>query len=257
MLQNLLNVGENSLKRRNFSVMMRKVFLRFKEHSQIKQKDAVGKWCANNSERYEVFLKSLDQTLWDETQDACIKIKSEGEAKLKDLGIDLGGGGNYPILYFFTRYLSAKTVVETGVAAGWSSKAILSALKKNGSGGQLYSSDFPYFRHKKPEKLIGYIVDEQLKGSWHLFIDGDQNNLPTIADKVESIDLLHYDSDKSYGGRLFALKILENKMYDNSVIIFDDIQDNFHFKDYVEKNNLKFKLFEFEGKYIGLIAPFL
>jgi hypothetical protein len=35
--------------------------------------------------------------------------------------------------------------------AGFSSSAILTALKENGEG-ILYSSDFPYFRIKNPEK---------------------------------------------------------------------------------------------------------
>ena len=50
------------------------------------------------------------------------------------------------------------------------------------------------------------------------------------------------------------MKILEKKFSKNSIIIFDDIQDNLHFKDFVIKNNLQFKIFEFEGKFVGLIG---
>ena len=57
--------------------------------------------------------------------------------------MSLGGGGNFILLYFLTRKFN-KVVVETGVAAGWSSLAILGAFEKNGEG-KLYSSDFPYF----------------------------------------------------------------------------------------------------------------
>ncbi len=256
-MHKIFNIAKNSFKRKNIGVMLSKVFLRIKERSLNKQKTDVMAWCNAQAESYEDFAKSLNETLWTETQDACEEIKKEADKKLAVLDMDLGGGGNYPVLYFLTRHLSAKTVVETGVAAGWSSQAILSALKKNKNEGQLYSSDFPYFRYANPEKLVGYVVDEDLKNNWHLFIDGDQNNLPEISQKTGTIDLFHYDSDKSYNGREYALQTLEPQLKKDSVVIFDDIQDNFHFKDYVERNKLKYKIFEFEGKYIGLTAPFL
>ena len=36
--------------------------------------------------------------------------------------------------------------------------------------------------------------------------------------------------------------------------IFDDIQNNLHFKDYVESNNKKFRIFKYKGKYLGIIG---
>ena len=48
-----------------------------------------------------------------------------------------------------------------------------------------------------------------------------------------------------------ALKILGSKINSNTIIIFDDIQNNLQFKDFVEKNKKDFSVFEFEGKYIG------
>jgi predicted O-methyltransferase YrrM len=171
--------------------------------------------------------------------------------------MDLGGGGHSPLLYFFTRHLNPDIVIETGVAAGWSSQAILTALKDNQSGGHLYSSDFPYFRYKNPEKLVGYVVDDSLKNNWSLFIDGDQNNLPKIVEQVhQPVALFHYDSDKSIEGRNFAYNLLSNKLSKNAVVIFDDIQDNLHFKNFVEKQNMPYKVFEFKGKYIGLTGPY-
>lgn len=257
MLQKILNIGENSVRRKNFPVMLGKLVTRITEHSQEAQKDEVLKWCAENAESYEEFAKGLDKALWDETADVCKKIKVAADKKLESLGMDMGGGGNYPLLYFFTRYIKAKTVVETGVAAGWSSQSILTALKDNAEGGKLYSSDFPYFRYHNPEELVGYVVDEELKENWTLLIDGDQNNIPEIAKQCGAVDLFHYDSDKSYKGRDFAYETLGAHLHENSIIIFDDIQDNAHFRDFVARRGGSFKVFEFEGKYIGLIAPFL
>ncbi len=261
MLQKLLNISVNSLKRRSLPVMLGKVAVRVQEFPHKRRQQEAQQWCLAQATRYEAFAQEFDAALWAETKEVCERIAQAGAAKLRGLEIDLGGGGNYPLLYFLTRYLKAKTVVETGVAAGWSSQAILTALKKNG-GGRLYSSDFPYFRCSAPEKLVGYIVDEGLKGNWSLHIDGDQHNLPEIAASIEGIDLFHYDSDKSYKGRARALDILAPRLTANSVVVFDDIQDNFHFRDFTLKEGALesgrgFKVFEFEGKYMGIVAPFL
>ncbi len=252
-----VTILKNTLKRKNLSVMIGKVLVRFQESSPKKSHDDVQAWCQHHAQPYDVFLNSLDGALWAETQEVCKALKDTAQEKLKSLPIDMGGGGNYPLLYFFTRYIKAQTVVETGVAAGWSSQAILTALQKNGHNGHLYSSDFPYFRHENPEELVGYVVDEALKTDWSLFIDGDEHNLPKIAATVEQIDLFHYDSDKSYKGRSLATDLLSPKFYHKSIVIFDDIQDNAHFKDYVTDNEIPFKVFEFGGKYIGFIGVFL
>ena len=69
----------------------------------------------------------------------------------------------------------------------------------------------------------------------------------------KSIDLFHYDSDKSYSGKTNAMKILNSKLNSKTIIIYDDIQDNFHFRDYVKKNQKSFCILEFEGKYLGIL----
>ena len=257
MLQKSLTIVKNSFKRKNLSVMIGKVFLRLQEANQNSTKEDVLEWCKSNSENYETFMETINLELWEETQKSCKTLEQQAQNKLKNIDIDLGGGGNYLLLYFLTRYTSARTIVETGVAAGWSSQAILTAIQKNKNNGHLYSSDFPYFRHENPEKLVGYVVEENLKKDWTLFIDGDQNNLPKIHRVVKEIDLFHYDSDKSYKGRTFAADIMKDKCHDKTVIIYDDIQDNSHFKDYVANNKVSYKVFEFGGKYVGLTAAFL
>ena len=158
------------------------------------------------------------------------------------------------LLYFLIRKFKPACVLETGVASGWSSLAILQSLEKN-NFGNLYSTDFPYFRLENPEKYIGFLVqDEALKKRWHLDISGDEIALPKISKLLgdTKIDLFHYDSDKNYSGRDFAIKTLRNNFSPNSIIIFDDIQDNLHFKDFVKSENLQYTVIEFKGKYVGI-----
>lgn len=258
-MSKLLNIATNSLRRKNLGVMTGKVLKRVSERDAAKKQADILSWCRLHQEPLENFLTALDPALYKETQTVCKDIQSAAQAKLDALGLDLGGGGNYPLLYFLTRYLDARNVLETGVAAGWSSQAILTALKTNGNDGRLFSSDFPYFRYKDPEQYVGFIVDNDLKTRWELEIDGDENNLPVLLNRLEGqkIDLFHYDSDKSYTGRSMAQNLVQPYLSDKAVVIFDDIQDNSHFEDWVKMTQTPYKVFEFEGKFIGMTGPIL
>lgn len=245
------NTIRNLVRPSYFPVMTRKVISRFTELKHKQNKNAAKVWCREYAQDYGDLIFKLDRELWYESKEFSRNLKLEADKKIEQLGVNLGGGGNYTFLYFITRWLKPETIVETGVAAGYSTKAILEAIRKNGKG-RLYSSDFPYFRLNKPEKYIGILVDDHLRDNWELFIEGDQKNLGKITNKVQKIDLFHYDSDKTYAGRDLALKILSPYITPQSVIIMDDIQDNLFFKDYVERNQLPFKIFYFENKYLGV-----
>lgn len=149
--------------------------------------------------------------------------------------------------------------VETGVAAGHSSQAILSALKIAGTGGHLWSSDFPYLKETDPDAAIGWVVDPNLKTDWTLLVDGDRVNLPLIVHDLgdRKIDLLHYDSDKSIDGRKFALSVLKSSISENAIIVLDYIQDNFHFLDWIQgidMANKQSRIFKIGNKYVGLVG---
>ena len=67
-----------------------------------------------------------------------IRIKTEN---LTQMGtVDMDG----LILYILLRGIKANKIVETGIANGVSTYYILSALKKHGRNGHLYSIDMPY-----------------------------------------------------------------------------------------------------------------
>jgi hypothetical protein len=196
----------------------------------------------------------LDAALWDESERVSKDLETRAEKILSGIEYELGGGGGYPFLYFITRYLKPGCIVETGVAAGYSSYAFLAAIKKN-EKGRLYSSDFPYFRLPNPEKLIGVVVEESLKDNWELFIDGDEANLPKIMSAILEVDIFHYDSDKSYAGRKFAMTMAEGRLSKSALVLMDDIQDNSFFHDYVTQRKIPvWSIFEFQGKYVGMIG---
>ena len=79
----------------------------------------------------EDFCKLIDKDLWNETIFEMRLLEKDAENILSKINFSLGGGGNYYLLYFLIRKTSPKIVVETGVAAGWSSLCILRAFKKS------------------------------------------------------------------------------------------------------------------------------
>ena len=249
---NLLNVVVESLKPGRLPVLVKKLKKRLVDKRGRLSQDENLQWIRSHCSNFETLAKGKDPVLWQESKRFSKRLENRSKKTLKKIPYDLGGGGGFPYLYFLTRYLRPSCIVETGVAAGYSSCAFLSAIDMNGTG-RLYSSDFPYFRLSNPEQYIGVLVDESLKRNWELYIGGDETNLLTILTKVDGIDFFHYDSDKSYSGRQFAISVITKKMNQNGLIVMDDIQDNSYFHDYIEANpGLTWHIFEFDGKYIGM-----
>ena len=248
----MIDIFINVFKKNYFLTIVKKILKRFEKNTSVEAK----KWAKlNTNQTTEEFCRSIDSPLYDEIQTDIKFIEEYAKNKLSRLSVSLGGGGNHKLLYFLIRKTKPLNVVETGVAAGWTSLAILRAFNKNGRGS-LYSSDFPYFRLKDPEQYIGYLAQEEInKENWYLDIRGDDIALPEIMKQLNNkiIDLFHYDSDKSYSGKTNSIKVLKSKLNSNTIIIFDDIQDNFHFRDLVKKNQKPFCILEFEGKYLGIL----
>jgi len=212
-------------------------------------------WLLSYSTDLNNLLISWDKELFEETVIISKKIKEEANIILSDIELSLGGGGAYPLLYFLTRKLKPNNILETGVAVGYSSYAFLLGIEKNDLG-TLYSSDFPYFRIKDPEKYIGILVPQNLKFNWNLFLEGDRINFDKIKEfDIKKFDLIHYDSDKTYKGRDLLLSEFNNYIAKDTIIIFDDIQDNYHFYDLVINKKVKdWRIFSFENKYLGVIG---
>jgi predicted O-methyltransferase YrrM len=207
-------------------------------------------WAASRAIEIEDFCTATDPVLWSETLTACAEIDADGRRRIEAEGVELGGGGAYPLLHFLVRLRRPEVVVETGVAAGWSSRAVLAALETN-KLGSLWSSDFPYFRLRSPERLVGLVVPEELKGRWHLDVRGDEVALPQIVRETGKIDLFHFDSDKSIAGRQFAMETVSPQLSERAIVIMDDIQDNLFFRDWSTQSRQEPTIFRFEGKYLG------
>ena len=106
---------------------------------------------------------------------------------------------------------------------------------------------------KDNDQFVGCVVSENLKTNWKLFRFADKESLPKIFKEQNSFDFIHYDSDKSYNGRLWAYPILWEKLRKGGVLMSDDIGDNAAFMDYCISAGLEPVIVGFDGKYAGFI----
>ncbi len=103
------------------------------------------------------------------------------------------------------------------------------------------------------ERFVGAVVPERYRHSWHLLRRPDRGGLEqALAEFSDEIDLCHYDSDKSYQGRLYAYPKLWNALRRGGVFISDDIQDNLAFAEFVEARELSFAVTRSGSKYVGI-----
>ncbi len=228
-------------------LILRKFLLK---HDTIENRQKASEWAAKNAISYNEVFQKLE--LKGELVGLDNKTIREGLKLQARSSVKMGGSGHIHLLYDCVRLLKASKVIETGVAYGWSSLAILKGFE-NKENCKLYSVDMPY-PTKNNENDVGIVVPEYLKKNWILIRKPDRPGIiNAIKIAQQPIDLCHYDSDKSWWGRHYAYPILWKSLKPGGIFISDDIQDNLYFSNFVNNNLLKFAIVEFNGKFVGLI----
>lgn len=223
----------------------------FNRSSGLRGKDEAEKWCQSIAVSEKDFIETIlkmnfipfENIFPLEYQNA---LQAQEKAPVK-----MGGAGSLSVIYYINEFAKAQKSVETGVAYGWSSFAALASLVKR--NGTLYSSDMPYILQNQSEDFVGCVIPGDYKNNWDLYRFADKESLPKIFAKANSFDVVHYDSDKTYDGRMWAYQLLWDKLRKGGVFMSDDVGDNAAFKDYCEQNSRKPHIIEFDGKYAGVI----
>jgi hypothetical protein len=116
----------------------------------------------------------------------------------------MGGPGDFDLLYSLAEHLQATRIVESGVAYGWSSLALLLSLKKR-PGSKLISTDklVPCGNY---DEFVGCVVPSDLTAQWSVVRLPDRQALPDAISRLRPLDPCHYDSDKSYEGRMWPTR---------------------------------------------------
>ncbi len=217
----------------------------------FKGKEKTNSWASSRSISQQEAIAKLFGADSSPFRSAFSDVLKQSEQKERACPIKMGGPGALELIYYSCEFANAKNVVETGVAYGWSSLAALLSLEKR--EGTLYSSDMPYLA-QDGDQYVGFVVPENLKRFWKLFRFADKESLPKIFADNETFDVVHYDSDKSYNGRLWAYHELYKHLRKGGVFISDDIGDNSAYQDFCEASAIDTVVVEYEGKYIGVFV---
>ena len=114
-----------------------------------------------------------------------------------------------------------QSVVETGVAMGFTSAVILAALQDNASGA-LHSVDLPPLQ-VDPGSFTGQVVPSELRARWSLTLGPTRTVLPALTPSVAPIDLFVHDSDHSYAGQLEDYRLAWPDIAPGATLISDDV----------------------------------
>lgn len=136
-----------------------------------------------------------------------------------------------PVLYALTRILKPSVVIETGVAAGVSSTAFLTALSNN-KFGKLYSIEA--FRHppSTQRREAGWIVPKELRSRWSLLIGRSEEKLPSLIKEVGRIDIFLHDSNHTYNIMWFEFESAWRNLELDGVLLSHDAEANRSFLDF-------------------------
>ena len=224
----------------------------FYRSSATKGKTEAENWCAERAiSQEEAIRKITGSSDFLKLEDQFRDILEQAKKIEQGTPVKMGGAGALDLIYSLCEFTQAQNALETGVAYGWSSlAALLSLTERNGT---LYSSDMPYLG-KDNDQFVGCVVPENLKKNWKLFRYADRESLPKIFKEQNEFDFVHYDSDKSYNGRMWAYDVLWEKVKNGGVFMSDDIGDNAAFMDYCLQNKREPIIVEFDGKYAGLMV---
>lgn len=127
-------------------------------------------------------------------------------------------------LYILTRLLKPEKVVETGVAKGASTQAILKAMKDN-NFGHLWSIELQVEGYCTDGQVhmsetTAEFVSDDLKDRWTLVLGDSKIELPKLLKKIGRVNLFIHDSLHTYEHMLMEFKAA--LPYSN-IIFSDDI----------------------------------
>jgi hypothetical protein len=167
-----------------------------------------------------------------------------------------GYSGDFDVLmlHAVARQQKPEVVVETGVASGRSSAAILDALEKNGKG-KLYSIDLPLFYDSAtPERFTtnegnselkgfvpkgkepGWLIPDHLRPRWELILGDSNVELPKLIERFPVVDMFYHDGDHSYETMSYEFRALWEKIPNGGFLFSDDTKWNNAWTEFVGRH---------------------
>ncbi len=227
------------------------VALKFKSNEEVHRNGAT-EWCEQVAKPVKNVLKELGlSNRFDKFEELFPDIYEEALNEQNDCPVEMGGQGFLDLLYHIANQFKNPIIVETGVAYGWSSLIFLKSIN-NKPNTKLISIDLPYLQRNNDD-FVGCVVPKHLRSKWILIRSSDRQALPSVLNDLSRLTICHYDSDKTYHGRMWAYPRLWNKLEEGGIFISDDINDNYAFRDFCDKLGKKAKVVKNDGKHIGIL----
>jgi predicted O-methyltransferase YrrM len=119
------------------------------------------------------------------------------------------------------KLMKPRTMVETGVAFGFTTATALRAMENVGDG-HLYSIDLPPLQYD-PDDPIGRAVPAELKNRWTLRLGDSRKLLPTVCVEAEPIDVFLHDALHTYSAQLREYRTVWPHLRSGGILISDDV----------------------------------
>jgi predicted O-methyltransferase YrrM len=157
-----------------------------------------------------------------------VALFEDGSRRVADLDVPfqqlgIAGESDMRLIYSAALACGARDILETGVALGWSSLALLKAAEI--TDGQVVSVDLPY-PFLIGDNWVGAAVPPELHLRWTLLKEADRSGIPKALRLCDGYDFIHYDSDKSPEGRNWAYPLLWAAVRPGGLLLSDDVGDN-------------------------------
>jgi len=142
-----------------------------------------------------------------------------------------GDPGFVRAVWCLTRHLQPAKVVETGVARGFTSRFILEALERNGTG-HLWSIDYPPPLKRGLREQVGAAVGNGFHDRWSYIRGSSRRRLPGLLSRLGQIDLFVHDSRHTEHNVLFELDRAWAALRPGGALVVDDIDLNWGFNSF-------------------------
>jgi hypothetical protein len=143
-----------------------------------------------------------------------------------------GDAGLVRAVWCLTRHLRPRSVVETGVLHGVTSRFILEALERNGVG-HLWSIDLPPLEHVWQDE-IGIAVGGRFRARWSYIRGSSKRRLRGVLSKLGQIDIFIHDSRHSEQNVRFEVDRAFAALRPGGAIVVDDIDANWGFRTFTQ-----------------------
>jgi hypothetical protein len=140
-------------------------------------------------------------------------------------GWDDGDPGLVRLAWCVTHHLRPDVAIETGVARGMTTAAVLRALAENDSG-HLFSIDLPPLAESGLRVQTGAAIRSEDTARWTLLKGSSRSMLPRLIHEVRRVDLFVHDSMHTTRNVRFELEQVWPVLASGGVMLADDVERN-------------------------------